>query len=418
MAQPSQHADDYDAGMAAFNSHDYERAMMHLERVTGNSSLQSTLARFYTGQAHLRLGMQRFGEARYAAAAEHFRRAAEIVPGGGGLCRYLATCYVALGKHEQAAAEIERALSVNPNDVDTRIRYALVTWKQGLTGHAERILRDGLARQPGEPELLYQLATLAASEDRIEEATDLLEQCLQSDPGHARAHVRLAQCHGARKEYEKAMQHLGRAQQLEPNDAMIAFQASLLAGRYKAKQRPDASAWKTPSLLDLNDRRAIERLAAMVREEPEFVDAFLTLPASAVDKDVFTALLSVLREAIEEQPTYADLRHRCSQILVRLQRIDEALAEAEQAVQINPQYTAAMIQLAQLYQTTNREQDAIERLRQAIEYGANYPDVHYLMGKLYQGQGLLDEARLAYSKALELNTNYDAARHALASLAA
>ncbi len=408
----------YEAGMAAFGAGDYETALRHLDTIAWGGSAQATLARFYTGQAHLRLGMRRFGEKRFAEAADHFRHAASANPVAGGLCRYLATCYIALDRLDLAAAELGKAVEADPDDVEARIRFALATWKNGQSARAEEILRTGLARRPNDAELEYQLGTLLGSEGRFDEATDLLRSCLEHDPSHARAHARLAQCLGVQERPDEAMEHLREAQRLEPNNGLIAFQLSLLSGQAQARMPLPNAGLRPPVVLDLNDRRAVDRMATIIREDPEFLDAFLSLPTSEVDRDVFAALLAIVRRAIEECPQYADLRLRCSQLLARLGRIDEAVDQTREALRINPHYVNALIQLAQLYQTTRREDEAIARLEQAIRLGANYPDVHYLLGQLYQSRGRVVEARTAYERAVRLNGRYDPARRALASLVA
>lgn len=77
----------YEAGMAAYHAGDYRQAIVRLEAVADGTSMRAALARFYAGQAHLRLGQDLYEEGRYATAAEHFRRAAALNPSAGGLCR-------------------------------------------------------------------------------------------------------------------------------------------------------------------------------------------------------------------------------------------------------------------------------------------------------------------------------------------
>jgi tetratricopeptide (TPR) repeat protein len=418
MPRPSEWGCEYAAGMAAFSNGRYEEAIVHLKKVADGPRPEGALARFYVGQAHLRLGMKRFDQKRFAAAADHFRRATSVSPVAGGLCRYLATCYVALNRPDRAAAELAKAVGAGPDHVETRVRHALATWKSGKPRQAEAILREGLASRPEEPELLYQLATLLGSEERYDEASGLLTRCVQLAPDHSRARVRLAQCLAVLDRANEALEHLQHAQRLEPNDAMVAFQLSLLYGQAAAKAQNRPPAFRQPIIIDIDDRRAVDRLAAVIQENPEFLDSFLALPLSEVDGEVFAALLGVVQRAIEEHPEYADLRHRCSQVLQRLGRIEEAVAEAEHALAINPRYVNALIQLAQLYQATDRQVAGIIRLEQAVQLGANYPDVHYLLGQMYQARGHLEEARWAYERAVELNGRFEAARKALAALVA
>jgi tetratricopeptide (TPR) repeat protein len=162
----------------------------------------------------------------------------------------------------------------------------------------------------------------------------------------------------------------------------------------------------------------LDKLAELIAEEPEFVSAFLDLPQTEIDDQIFSTLLKIIIRSLENHPEYADLHYHCSCVYHRLGKSEEAIRESEHAVDINPRYVSALIHLAKLYSNTNREQEAIHRLKNAVTHGANYADVHYLLGHLYHKQGFLDHARRHYQRALNLNDKFMAAKEALASLAA
>ena len=58
------------------------------------------------------------------------------------------------------------------------------------------------------------------------------------------------------------------------------------------------------------------------------------------------------------------------------------------------------------------------RLEEALNLGVRYADVYYMLGNLYRRSGKLERARRAYEQALKVNDGYEAARAALATLAA
>mgnify|MGYP001613992982 FL=1 len=155
----------------------------------------------------------------------------------------------------------------------------------------------------------------------------------------------------------------------------------------------------------------------MIEAEPDFVDAFLSIPSGEIHDQVFAVMLRTLQVALERQPEQAELHYHCGRVLARLGQPIEAILQNEQAVRLNPTYTRALIELGRLYGQTDRAEDATTRLEQAIATGADYADVHYLLGNLYRDQGRVTRAATAYRRALALNEHYDAAREALASLA-
>jgi tetratricopeptide (TPR) repeat protein len=165
-----------------------------------------------------------------------------------------------------------------------------------------------------------------------------------------------------------------------------------------------------------DDEAAIDALSRVIESEPDFVDAFLSLPLGKVEKEIFGLLAATLHRALQRQPEHADLYYHCGRVLERLGRSADAIAATEQAVRLDPKFIDALIHLATLYHKTDRLDDAMTRLERTIELGAEYPDVYLLLGHLHRDTGRLDRARWAYRKALGINKQYTAARDALDAL--
>jgi len=91
-------------------------------------------------------------------------------------------------------------------------------------------LQEGLhAARAGNAELHYQLGVLHAARDEMDEAQTCLSRAIACDPKHVSAHERLAQCCGARGNCPEAFEWLLKAQAIDPANARIAFQLSVLA---------------------------------------------------------------------------------------------------------------------------------------------------------------------------------------------
>lgn len=373
-------------------------------------------ALFYLGQAHHQLAIQHFEARRFPEATKHFQAAAQINPLGADYTRYLATCYTQSGNYELAVQELSAMLQREPENADTRIKCALAQWKQGNSIDALATLREGLRRQPTHAELHYQVGVMLASEGEMEEAQRLFERTVALDPRHVRGYERLAQCCALVSRSERALAYLQRAHQIDPANPRIAIQLNVLAQSLIAAGQDIKIEWRKTARPQ-PDPKDIEKLGEAILREPEFVEAFLSLPETEVDSEVFSTLAAVLEQALQKHPEYADLHYHCGAIYKRMGDTDEALRHAEKAVELNGNYVNALILLADLYGRTDRWSAGVERLEQAVQAGANYPDVHYLMGRLFQSGGQLDRARAAYERALELNRDYPAAREALASLA-
>ncbi len=409
----------YTQGVSAYEAGRYRDAIAHLAPLlsTGQSAT-AILSRFYLGQAHYHLAVELFERRRYRDAADHFKSASTVNPSGGSFARFLAECYAHLGRLDVAADHWEVVLREQPDNIDARIRLALARWKQGQPIEAIAALREGLMIAPDHPELTYQLGVCLAADGDLADAERLFEKTVALDPEHAGAYERLAQCCGADQRAGAALLHLKKAQRLDPANPRIAWQLALLAGDLaRTGHEPEVQLRRPAEPRPLRDDD-LDALGELVVRDPDFLDAFLSLPESQVDREVFTALAATLHRALEKHPEFADLHYHAGRIHRRLGQTAVAAGHAEQAVAIHPKFTSALILLARLYAETDRSADAIGRLERAVDAGGDYPDVHYLMGRLYQQRGDARQARRAFERALDLNAAFDAARNALEALPA
>lgn len=407
----------YQLGMAAYNAGRYAEAIGRLEPLLAEQGVTGLLSRFYLGQAHHQVALEYFRQMAYRQAASHFELAAQLNPLGGGVERFLAACYVKSGRFDLAVDQLRSVLAAEPDDAETRIRLALALWKKGDRAEAADILREGLACRRPTAELAYQLGVMLAAQDELSQAEKLFERAIGMDSRHVGAYERLAQCCGVRGDVERSRELLQRACSLDPANSRIAFQLAVLAREPGAGGPCEiADVRQRPSIV--MDEAAIDHLGEVVTGEPEFVRAFLSLPASDVDREVFSILAITLERALEKHPEYADLHYHCGAVYRRLGLNAAAIQHAERAVDLNPKFINALILLGELYSLTERWADSVQRLQEAIDEGGDYADVHYMLGRLYQSKGQLSRAHGAFERALVLNRRYQPAKDALISLQA
>lgn len=364
----------------------------------------------------VRRGIVALNARRFDDAANCFLQAIDIDPGDRALPSLLASAHVGAGEPQQAIRALRIAAETDGTDCTSRIRHALTLYETGHRTEAIQSLRDGLQADPESAELHFQLGTLLAAIEDYDEAELRFTQAVNIQPDHSEAAIGLALCHGARGNPAEAFRHLHALQARYPRDARIGL---LLTQAAKAvhqqglvpKVRAGLAGADSPA-----DEKGVEELSRVIEGDPDFVDAFLSIPVGTVDPNVYTMLLRTMEKALQRQPEHAELHFHCGQLLERLGRRHEAIAESERAVVINPSYTRALIELAKLYQQTDRRVDALSRLEQAIDAGAKYADVYCLLGDLHRDGGEWNLAREAYRCALAINARFERAREALEAL--
>lgn len=403
----------YQQGIAAFETGRYPEAIEKLSDIAEQDTLPGTLARFYLGQAHMKQGIAELNAKEFASAARHFAEARRINPDSAGLSKYIIACHVGQGRFDMAAGEIERTPKDNGRDLSIPIRLAHAFLRDGQQDRAIETLTDAIDLAPRRADLRFQLGLIRASAGDYETATACLDAAARLSPFDAAIQLHLGLTYGARRMHVEATRHLRSAQRLKPHDAYI---AQLLA--MAMQESPTADSIEIGYSAAAEDQSALASLGEVITSDPDFVEAFLNLPASEVDEQVFSMLAATMERALEHHSEYADLHYHCSRIYARLGRTQEAIAFADKAVRINPRYVQALIQLGRLYSATNEDGPAMDRLHAAIDAGGDYPDVHYLLGELHRRSGRKEEARAAYRRALALNGDYTSARKALETVVA
>jgi tetratricopeptide (TPR) repeat protein len=154
--------------------------------------------------AHLQMGLLYASRAWWAAAEKEHAAAARLAP-RWGLARYHhGTALFRLERFEEAVAELERALELDPAFPDTRVQLGLAwqMWAKSLPEGPERA-------------------------DRFERAIEVLGRALELAPGNAAAHERLGSVLYGLQRYDEAAESFARALAIEPARPVANFNYGL-----------------------------------------------------------------------------------------------------------------------------------------------------------------------------------------------
>ncbi len=378
--------------------------------------LVELLRTHYEALRDVRRGICMLNGGQYEEAQAAFSSAAAQGCADRSLPAFLAACLIGRGQPRDATQYFADMVAHDETDTQAQIRLALALWAGGSQDEAILSLREAIRCDRENATLHYQLGTLLTVRDRIEEAELRFTQAITIQRDYADAYVSLAMCCGVRRAPIEAVKYLRYAQSIRPYDAHIGLLLTQSARAVEQQGYTLAVHAQMPDEDHLADEVGIKQLSHIIEQEPDFINAFLSIPLDQIDTNIFSMLLGTIQIALERQPEHAELHYHCSQVLKRLGREHEAIDEAERAVVLDQSDTKALISLANLYHATNRNDDATSRLEQAIALGADYADVHVLLGHLYRDGGHLDRAKSAYERALAINDNLVEAQQALTSL--
>jgi eukaryotic-like serine/threonine-protein kinase len=145
------------------------------------------------------------------------------------------------------------------------------------------------------------------------------------------------------------------------------------------------------------DRAGAERaIDAALRLDPSLSEAYdaLGLLRMWADHD-WRAAEAAFRRAIALNPHNSTAHHELGQLLMRLQRCDEALAAERRAVLVNPAVALYQSGLAEVYLYCRRYDAAIREFEKALDLVRDSASTHHLLGDAYFYRG-------QYAKALAM----------------
>jgi tetratricopeptide (TPR) repeat protein len=375
------------------------------------------MARYYEGMSLRALGLSCLVEGQFAKAEQYLCQAAQILGPQADLASYLASLYAQTGRFRQCARQQEKAPIEGKDAAAGAQKLAQAQWQAGQREQAMMTLADAMLKVGPDARLHLQLGLFHANMEEFPQAVESLARAAEADCTSAKAHHWLGLAAMAAGNLRLAIRSLQRALQLRPTDVMLAYQLALAA-------RTAAGAGcrivvQLPQNLVLQPNTTLaEQLAGFVTNEKEFVEAFLSLPPSPVDKELFETLAGIVQVALAQNENYADLQYILASVQRRLGRLDQALEHASAAARINPRYVSAHLMLADLLDRLQQPEEAMEHMKAAIRCGADWPDVHCQAGQLMMRNNQPLRAREHFQRALQLNANYDQATSALQSLAA
>lgn len=412
-----QDAGRYREGLKLYCSGRAHEAVKLLGELRNRGDLAGRLGRYYEGMSHRCLGIDALQDGRFTEAERHFRDAVTCVGRRADLTEYLCGIYARTGQYKRCANELDKSVAQDGRSAETWRRLAQAQWQSGRKEEALMTLGQAIRLLGSRGVLMMQLGLFHAAEERFDEAVVCLGQAARSDCTRPQTHYYLALAAAGAGDLLQAVQSFQRAWELRPDDTALAVQLAMAARG--AEQSGHRVVVRPPqNLQPAGADSHIRQLAAYVQSEADFVDAFLALPPSEADEELFGVLACVLQRALAENGDYADLHHRAAGVMLRLSRPQEALVHARRAVEINPRYVDALIALGRLCDRTGRQAEAVAYVRSAIKHGADWPDVHCLAGDLLSRSATPARARKHFARALELNADYTRASDALAALAA
>src|SRR5262245_28322785 len=287
---------------------------------------------------------------------------------------YRASLLLAVGRVDEAGADIERALRLHPNDSNALALQTIIAVVQNDNDKALQVAQQAVGTAPDSATARIALSYAQQARFDLEGARASLEKAVKLDPQNALAWARLAEIQSSFGELKKALKAAQKAVALEPN---LARTQTVLGFAYLTQVKTQQAKDAFEKAIVLDQAAPLQRLGlglAKIREGRLYDGSRDIEVAASLDPNN-SLIRSYLGKAyFEEKRTGLDER------------------EYAVAKDLDPKDPTPWLYDAIAKQTTNRPVEALHDMQQSIELNDNR--------LVYRSRLLLDSDLAARSASL------------------
>ncbi len=295
------------------------------------------------------------------------------------LFAYRASLLLAVGRVDEAKADIDKALSITPNSSDALALQSVIAVTQNDKGKALDLARKAVDADPKSPSARIALSYAQQANFNLEGARASLQEAVKLAPENALAWARLAEVWLMFGELNKALDAAQKAVSLNPN---LSRTQTVLGFAYLTQVKTRQSKEAFQKAIELDQADPMPRLGlglVKIREGgwPRWEPDFLKM----VDKGLVEGARE-LEIAASLDPDNSLIRSYLGKAYYEETRGKLAIDQFEMAKKLDPSDPTPYFYSAIQKQTTNRPVEALEDLQKAIELNDNR--------EIYRSKLLLD----------------------------
>lgn len=354
------------------------------------STLQSAVALQPSADNHYALGNAYYADRQYENALAEYQAALAVDPQHFASAVRLGDTFEQLGRTDEAIAAYRQALALR-EDADVHIYLGMLLERVGRVDEAEAEYRASLRVKDNVPAHL-RLAQLYERTDRMDQALAEYQAALrlQDDP-----HVRfaLAQLYEARGRLE---------------DAASQYQAAIPLFGPEGPYRDSSRAALARVLLRLcRSEEALAALQPSLESSPgPSVEALYVLAAIYEAQGRTSEAGEVYARLLRENPNHPTVHYLAGGFAYRQNRLDEAVREMERATELAPSFSLVWSSLGYLYESQGNFSAAQAAHRKALEILPSNVSALLGLGEMALRQGNPGEALSDFQEALRQQPEY------------
>lgn len=303
--------------------------------------------------------------------------------GYADLRNQLGLLYTFKGHFQEALAQFQQGLIINPLYLEARVNLAFLYIQQKKWEEAEVVLKECVEIEPDNSLCNHTLGVVFLIRKNRIKAMKRFEKAAQIDSFYRLQYEKLGALRGQRiilngpierkliKNVEN--QHLVNIHNLIGQCCTEMGEIAKAIREFRKAKRIHSNDYRCHlnigKLYELqgNYRKAIEEFQKVVKIFPDCGMAYAYMSYAYAGIGDLEKALASLRKAVEIHPQYADLRYQLGVLYQDLEMYPEAIDELTTALNINPKYLFARTNLGDLYEEIGQIDKALEEYEKVAE---------------------------------------------------
>ncbi len=370
------------------------------------------------------LGLALLQKGNVVDAIAHFQKALEINPNDVEANINLGSALLQKGNVDEAIAHYQKTLQINPNNVEAHNNLGNALLQKGNVDEAIAHYQRALQIKPDSAEAHNNLGLALLQKGDVNEAIAHFQEALQIYPDYAEAHNNLGNTLLQKGKVDDAITHFQRALQINSDNAKACYNlgnALLQKGKVdEAIVHYQRALQITPGYSEAHNNlgeallqkgsvdEAIAHYQRSLQIKPNVAETHYNLANALLQKGKVDEAIAHFQKALQIKPDSAKAQNNLGGALLQKGNVDEAIAHFQKAMQINPDYADAQNNLAWVLATC--PQASLRNGKQAVELaqranqltGDGNPVVLGTLAAAYAEAGRFPEAVATAQRALQL----------------
>ncbi|MCZ6676130.1 MAG: tetratricopeptide repeat protein [Candidatus Poribacteria bacterium] len=312
--------------------------------------------------------------------------------------------HLELESFDDALAAFLEITRLDPNHVDAHYRAALLYEQRGDSDNAIERYETIIKLEPSRAETFLRLGAIYLQRGDIDNVIRVYEPGLAIEPNHPQAQYDLAASFETHGENEKAIKHLGLANQYDETHFDWHFRYAHLLDRHA----------ETLEDYDQYAAMAVEEYGRTIALKPDYAPvyfhrALITRRYKQIGDVLYrySQIAEDFKQVVALEPRNADAHYYLGMTYVDLDQQKKAKTYFQTALKFNRKYKGANLQLGLIAEWEQQYPEAIKRYEAEAAIDPKSARVYQRLGDLYNNSSRdFGRASEALEKALELEPNH------------